>query len=255
MGDRPDSDLSRMTAELAERWVRHLGEDTTEEDARLEAERDARIAEKIEQLGAAGMLPPRIRRRAAAPEVEVPAAAPDAEASPPEAIEAPAAAEAPRVDSDASLVLWTPPGGDVTVLVFPALAVIAGVVALPMGVDPDAAKLAAASVLAGLGGLLYLPERLLVLKDRVVHLQGAGVVFARRELARAQIQRVLVLKRQLSRNRNWLVAFEVAGRPWWLWIHFSEQGAVGHAEWMASALGVEVVRRDATLDELHVGWL
>jgi hypothetical protein len=52
--------IEQVARETQEKIIRHMQADTTEEDARLEAERDARVAELLAKLEAEGGLPPRV---------------------------------------------------------------------------------------------------------------------------------------------------------------------------------------------------
>lgn len=53
-------EIEKVARETQEKLIRHMQANTEEEDARLEAERDARVAELLKRLAAEGGLPPRV---------------------------------------------------------------------------------------------------------------------------------------------------------------------------------------------------
>jgi len=55
---REQTAIERKAAEVAEAIARHLQADTVSDDARREAERDARIKAELTKLAAEGKVPP-----------------------------------------------------------------------------------------------------------------------------------------------------------------------------------------------------
>lgn len=58
---KPDpKPIEKVAQETQEKLMRHMQADTEEEDARLEAERDERVAKLLKRLAEEGGLPPRV---------------------------------------------------------------------------------------------------------------------------------------------------------------------------------------------------
>lgn len=53
----PKSDIKRVADETLDLLLRHMQSNTNEEDARMEAEEDARVAQALKELAAEGKLP------------------------------------------------------------------------------------------------------------------------------------------------------------------------------------------------------
>ncbi len=58
-GSQPKPPIRKVAEEAQDTLIRHIEANTEEEDARREAERDARIAAALKELADAGKLPPR----------------------------------------------------------------------------------------------------------------------------------------------------------------------------------------------------
>ncbi len=57
--EAPKTDIKRVADETLDLLLRHMQSNTTEEDARMEAEEDARVAQALKELAAEGKLPPK----------------------------------------------------------------------------------------------------------------------------------------------------------------------------------------------------
>jgi hypothetical protein len=55
----PKSDIAKVAEEVQELLIRHIEGNTAEDDARREAERDARVAAALRELAEEGKLPPK----------------------------------------------------------------------------------------------------------------------------------------------------------------------------------------------------
>jgi len=58
-GDPKEPRIRQVADEVAAKLIEHIRDDTAEDDARREAERDARVARALRELAAQGKLPPR----------------------------------------------------------------------------------------------------------------------------------------------------------------------------------------------------
>ncbi len=56
---QPQPPLARVAEEVQELLIRHIEANTADEDARREAERDARVAAALKELADEGKLPPK----------------------------------------------------------------------------------------------------------------------------------------------------------------------------------------------------
>ncbi len=59
---RDPTALEQVAQETMEKLIRHMQADTEEEDAKREAERDARVRALLEQFEEDGNIPPRVGR-------------------------------------------------------------------------------------------------------------------------------------------------------------------------------------------------